>query len=82
MDKVLDRITTAAGKMDVQLRWQQAEGDPVALVSIHPPRDDDEQLARIESRKILVNQPLGPPSGGPAAKVVCVERLCRFEKSG
>ena len=52
LDEVLDRITTAAGKMDLQLRWQQAEGDPVALVSIRPPRDDDERVVRIESIKL------------------------------
>ena len=52
LDEVLDRITTAAGKIDLQLRWQQVEGDPVALVSIRPPRDDDERVVRIESIKL------------------------------
>ena len=52
LDQVLDQITTAAGKMDLELRWQQAEGDPVALVSIRPPRDDDKRVVRIESFKL------------------------------
>ena len=52
LDEVLDRITAVAGKADLQLRWQQAEGDPVALLSIRPPRDDDERVVRIESIKL------------------------------
>jgi hypothetical protein len=52
LDKVLDGITTAARKMDFHLRWQQAQGDPVALVSRRPPRDDEERVVRIESIKL------------------------------
>ena len=52
LDEVLDRITTAARKMDFELRWQQAEGDPVALVSIRPPRDEEKRVVRIESIKL------------------------------
>ena len=52
LEEVLDQIAMAARKMDVQLRWQQAEGDPVALVPIRPPRDDNERVVRIESIKL------------------------------
>ena len=52
LGEVLNRITTAAEKMDIELRWQQADGDPVALVSIRPPRDDDKRVVRIESIKL------------------------------
>jgi hypothetical protein len=51
LEEVIDRITGAAQKMDVQLRWQQSEGDPVALLSIRPPRDDEAEM-RIESIKL------------------------------
>jgi len=52
LDDVLERIATAAGEMDLELRWQQAEGDPVALLSIRPPRDEGKRVVRIESIKL------------------------------
>jgi hypothetical protein len=52
LDDLLERIATAAGEIDLELRWQQAEGDPVALVSIRPPRGDDKRVVRIESIKL------------------------------
>jgi len=48
----IERITAAAEKADLELRWQQAEGDPVALVSIRPPRDEKKRVLRIESIKL------------------------------
>ena len=49
---VVERITAAAEQADLELRWQQAEGDPVALVSIRPPRDEGKREVRIESIKL------------------------------
>ena len=44
LGQVLDRVTEAARQADVRLEWQQADGDPVALVRIPPTRDDRQQV--------------------------------------
>ena len=46
--EILDSISEAAGQTDLHLRWQRADGDPVALISI-PLSDQDGKLVRIET---------------------------------
>ena len=44
LTKVLDEISKAARQLEVPLRWSQVDGDPVALLSIEPGRDKDDNL--------------------------------------
>lgn len=48
MEKILERITEAAGKLDLRIRWRQTDGDPVALVSLPPTWDGDDKLVSVE----------------------------------
>lgn len=36
LDRVLDQVSQAARRAELPLAWSQDQGDPVALVSIHP----------------------------------------------
>ncbi len=38
--KVIDTVTKAARRVDLPLRWAQTGGDPVALVTLFPDRED------------------------------------------
>jgi hypothetical protein len=40
LKQILDKITSAAGRGDIPLRWRQVEGDPVALVTVPVTHDD------------------------------------------
>lgn len=48
MDRILDRIGKAARRRDLRIEWRQVDGDPVALVSIPPPRDENGRVVRVE----------------------------------
>jgi hypothetical protein len=50
--EILDSISRAAGQMDLHLRWQQAGGDPVALISFSPPLEHDRKLVEIETLRL------------------------------
>ena len=52
LGEVLDRISQAAARLDVPLRWKQAEGDPVAQITIPPPRKEHGTLVRIETLRL------------------------------
>jgi hypothetical protein len=49
--EILDSISRAAGQTDLHLRWRQADGDPVALISISPP-DQNGKLVQVETLKL------------------------------
>lgn len=49
---ITDRISEAAGGQDLRLRWLQANGDPVVLISIPPPRHEDGKLVQIETLRL------------------------------
>lgn len=49
LTKILDEVSAAAGNLNLHVRWLQAEGDPVALVTIPPPEDNDKKLIVIET---------------------------------
>jgi len=52
LDGILDSIRETAGRADVHLRWQQADGDPVALISIPPTHGKEGKPVRIETLRL------------------------------
>ena len=52
LDQVLERISEAAAQLDLQVRWRQAEGDPVAEIPLPQPRDAKGRLVQIESLQL------------------------------
>jgi hypothetical protein len=52
LKQVLDQISQAARQMDFHLQWQQADGDPVALISVPPPRDEKNQRVQVENLRL------------------------------
>lgn len=52
MAKVLEGVTKAAAEAQLQLTWLQAKGDPVAIVRLHPPRDDRDTLYQLETLEL------------------------------
>ena len=49
---ILDKIAEEAAQTDFEIRWRQAEGDPVIEVVVAPPRDKDDKRVRIESLQL------------------------------
>ncbi len=52
LGQVLDTVTEAARRMDLPLRWAQTDGDPVALVTVFPDRED-KQLTTLRTLELL-----------------------------
>ena len=52
LQKVLDAISQAVGRTEMRLAWRQAEGDPVAVITIPPPHDEDDKLVEVESLRL------------------------------
>ncbi len=52
MGEILDVVQQAATDAEFELNWLQAEGDPVALVRFHPPRDDEDTLYVLEALEL------------------------------
>ncbi len=44
LGEVLDQISQAARRMELQLRWQQRDGDPVALIALAPQADEKKRV--------------------------------------
>jgi hypothetical protein len=49
---VLDRISDAAQKSNVDIRWRQADGDPVALIKIASGNGDRKQTIHIDTIRL------------------------------
>lgn len=49
---ILDQVSERAEEMDVDVRWRQADGDPVVEVRIPPPHNEDDKLIRIETLRL------------------------------
>jgi len=49
---ILDGISEQADYTDVDVRWRQAEGDPVMEIAIPPPRDAKGRAIRIETLQL------------------------------
>jgi uncharacterized protein YpmS len=52
MNQVIEYMQEAAAQMDLKIEWKQSDGDPVALLTIPPQRDDGNQLMRIEQLRL------------------------------
>lgn len=52
MATVLEGFTKAAAEAQLQLSWRQAKGDPVAIVRLHPARDDHDTLYQLETLEL------------------------------
>ena len=52
LDEILDAISQAVRKTDCRLEWRQAEGDPVAVITIPPPHTDDDKLIQVETLRL------------------------------
>ena len=49
---VLDKITDVARKSNVDIRWRQADSDPVALIKITSARGDRKQIIHIDTIRL------------------------------
>ena len=49
---VLDEITAAARKSNVDIRWRQADNDPVALIKVTSAHGDRKQIIRIDTIRL------------------------------
>ena len=49
---VLDKLTDAAKKSNVDIHWRQADGDPVALIRIPSARGDRRQIIHIDTIRL------------------------------
>ena len=49
LDKILEAVSEAARREDLHLKWRQADGDPVALISIPSQGDGQDRLVQIEA---------------------------------
>jgi hypothetical protein len=52
LDEVLEHVTEAAGRWNLRIRWRQAQGDPVALISLPPPRDAEGKRVQLEDLRL------------------------------
>lgn len=50
--EVLEQLSQAAERMELSLEWRQTDGDPVALLRIPPPRDENGTSMRIEAVRL------------------------------
>ena len=52
LDDVLKQIARATDRLEWRIEWRQADGDPVALVSIPPPRDKHRRVMQLETLRL------------------------------
>lgn len=52
LQDILERISEEADQTDVDVRWRQAEGDPVVEIPIPQPRDTKGRAIRIETLQL------------------------------
>lgn len=52
LDSVLERISEAVRRSKLRIRWRQAEGDPVALISLPPPRRPSDDVVEIDTLRL------------------------------
>ena len=52
MHKVIEAVGRAARENDLILDWHRVEGDPVAMITIVPPKDDDEKRVTLETLQL------------------------------
>ncbi|MEX0711886.1 MAG: hypothetical protein WD278_06025 [Pirellulales bacterium] len=52
LGQILNGLARAAADAELELRWLQTEGDPVAVVSFLPPRDTDHIVYQLETLEL------------------------------
>jgi hypothetical protein len=52
LERINEAVARAALQMDLHLEWRQASGDPVALLSSPPPREDKDKFTQIEAVRL------------------------------
>jgi hypothetical protein len=52
LEQILDEATEALHRWNLRVRWQQTDGDPVALVTIPPPRNSGQKYIRLEDLRL------------------------------
>ena len=69
LSKVLDSISAAARAAKWNVVWKQEDGDPVALLTVPPPRDASDQPITLESIELGEGEVYVAGSTGDAASV-------------
>ena len=49
LGRILDEVSKATGQLEWEVRWRQAGGEPVALVTIPPPRGHGDKFVLIDT---------------------------------
>jgi hypothetical protein len=52
LDHVLKNVSSAAQQSNVLIRWRQADGDPVALITLPPINADRKQMVHIDTIRL------------------------------
>ena len=52
LGEALDRLSDIAGRAGYHLQWQQADGDPVAVLTVPPPRSDNGIAIQIDTLEL------------------------------
>ena len=52
LDKILKGISQGARRLDLRLQWRQADSDPVALITIPPPQDVDNNRVHLTALQL------------------------------
>jgi hypothetical protein len=52
LDDVLKQIARATDRLEWRIEWRQADGDPVALVTIPPPRDKRRRVVELDTLRL------------------------------
>jgi uncharacterized protein YpmS len=49
LGRILEEVSQATNRLEWEVRWRQAQSDPVALISIPPPRNRGDKVVRIDA---------------------------------
>lgn len=89
LGSVLEQVTTIANNLNLPLRWAEVSGDPVALVTIAPQRDQENRVLSLEKLELhegeiyLSGRTLeGGTSGVPSAPASPNSELAKLRSSG
>ncbi|HIQ21656.1 MAG TPA: hypothetical protein EYH34_10540 [Planctomycetes bacterium] len=52
LSDVLEELTKTAQRMNLRIRWRQTEGDPVALITLPPRRDEDGKQVQVTELRL------------------------------
>jgi hypothetical protein len=52
LEKIVERISRSAERLDLRLRWRQTDGDPVAMISVAPTWNGEDKLVYVEELRL------------------------------